>query len=99
LPWKSIVSAAYVGRRGLHLQREADINQPTTAVVAANPGVNIDALRPYKGYNYSIRQTDNVASSLYKLIAVDLEPPFCGWTDDWGFLHSVEDYGQWLEPA
>jgi predicted heme/steroid binding protein len=64
LPWKSLVSAAYVGRRGLHLQREADINQPTTAVVAANPGVNIDALRPYKGYN-SIRQTDNVATSLY----------------------------------
>src|SRR5258706_2409341 len=64
LPWKSLVSAAYVGRRGLHLQREADINQPTTAVVAANPGVNIDALRPYKGYN-SIRETDNVGSSRY----------------------------------
>jgi hypothetical protein len=64
LPWKSIVTAAYVGRRGLHLQREANINQPTTAVVAANPGVNIDALRPYKGYN-SIRQTDNIATSLY----------------------------------
>ncbi|MBV8731410.1 MAG: TonB-dependent receptor, partial [Acidobacteriia bacterium] len=64
LPWSSIVTVAYVGRRGLHLQREADINQPTTATVAANPGVNLDALRPYKGYN-SIRETDNVASSRY----------------------------------
>jgi hypothetical protein len=64
LPWNSVVSAAYVARRGLHLQREADINQPTLAVIAANPGVNIDALRPYKGYN-SIRETDNVASSIY----------------------------------
>jgi predicted heme/steroid binding protein len=65
LPWNSVLTAAYVGRRGLHLQREADINQPTIATVQANPGVNLDALRPYKGYN-SIRQSDNVASSMYK---------------------------------
>jgi predicted heme/steroid binding protein len=64
LPWQSVVSLAYVRRRGLHLQRESDINQPTPDVVAANPGVNLDALRPYKGYN-SIRETDNVASSRY----------------------------------
>ncbi len=64
LPWKSTVTAAYVGRRGLHLQREADINQPTLATRAANPGVNINAIRPYQGYG-SIRETDNVASSRY----------------------------------
>jgi predicted heme/steroid binding protein len=67
--WKSQVSVAYVGRRGLHLQREADINQPTVDVVAANPGVNINALRPYKGFG-SIRQTDNVASSRYNALQV-----------------------------
>ena len=64
MPWNSFFSAGYVGRRGLHLQREADINQPTTDVVAANPGVNLNALRPYKGFS-SIRETDNVASSWY----------------------------------
>ena len=64
LPWKSTVTGAYVGRRGLHLQRESDINQPTLATVAANPGVNLDSLRPYKGYG-TIRETDNVASSTY----------------------------------
>lgn len=64
LPWKSTVTAAYVGRRGLHLQRESDINQPTLAVAAANPGVNLNAIRPYKGFS-SIRETDNVASSRY----------------------------------
>jgi len=47
LPRKSVLSLAYVGRRGLHLQRESNINQPTPDVVAANPGVNLDALRPY----------------------------------------------------
>ena len=69
LPWKSLLSVGYVARRGLHLQREADINQPTTATVAANPGVNLNALRPYKGFG-SIRQTDNVANSLYNSLQI-----------------------------
>ena len=64
LPWKSTVTAAYVGRRGLHLQREADINQPTLATVAANPGINLNAIRPYRGFG-SIRQSNDVASSKY----------------------------------
>ena len=68
--WKSVLSVGYVGRRGLHLQREADINQPTTATVAAHPEVkNVNALRPYLGFG-SIRQTDNVASSRYKSLQV-----------------------------
>ena len=69
LPWKSLLSVGYVARRGVHLQREADINQPTTAVVAANPGVNLNALRPYKGFG-SIRETDNVANSMYNSLQI-----------------------------
>ena len=75
--WKSQLSVAYVGRRGLHLQREADINQPTTAVVVANPGVNINALRPYKGFG-SIRETDNVANSIYHSLQVSWNRRFSG---------------------
>jgi hypothetical protein len=67
--FKSVLSVAYVGRRGLHQQREADINQPTIATILANPGVNLDALRPYKGYN-SIRETDNVANSRYNSLQI-----------------------------
>jgi hypothetical protein len=67
--WKSILSVGYVGRRGLHLQRESDINQPTLATVLANPGVNINALRPYAGFG-SIRQTDNIADSRYNSLQV-----------------------------
>jgi len=33
--WKSLLSVGYVARRGLHLQRESDINQPTLATRAA----------------------------------------------------------------
>src|SRR5262245_17170984 len=42
---KTLLSVAYVGRRGLHLQREANINQPTTAAVSADPTANINFLR------------------------------------------------------
>ena len=45
-----IVDAAYVGRRGLYLQRERNINQLPAGTIQANPGVNTAALRPYKGY-------------------------------------------------
>ena len=66
----SVLSVGYVGRRGLHQQREADINQPTIATVQAAPaGTNLDALRPYKGYG-SVRETDNVASSTYHSLQV-----------------------------
>lgn len=77
LPWKSVATIGYVGRRGLHLQREADINQPTTDVVAANPGVNINALRPYLGFG-SIRQTDNVANSRYNSLQLTWNRRFSG---------------------
>jgi hypothetical protein len=75
--FKSVLSVAYVGRRGLHQQREANINQPTIATVLANPGVNLDALRPYKGYN-SIRVSDNVASSRYNSLQVAWNRRFTG---------------------
>jgi hypothetical protein len=74
-PLNTLLSVAYVGRRGLHLQRESDINQPTLATVLANPGVNLDALRPYKGYN-SIRESDNVASSIYNSLQVSWNKRF-----------------------
>ena len=78
LPAHSILSVGYVGRRGLHLQRESNINQPTPAVVAAAPaGTNLDDLRPYKGYN-SIRETDNVASSLYQGLQLQYTKRFSG---------------------
>src|SRR6266404_2874513 len=75
--WKSLVSVGYVARRGLHLQREADINQPTTAAVAANPGVNINFVRPYKGFS-SIRQTDNVANSIYNSLQISWNRRYSG---------------------
>ena len=67
--WKSLLSVGYVARRGLHMQREADINQPTLASRAGNPTANINAIRPYQGFG-SIRRTDNVANSMYNSLQV-----------------------------
>jgi hypothetical protein len=64
LPWNFIVDAAYVGRRGLYLQRERDINQLLPGTIQANPGVNPAALRPYKGYGV-IRLSENAGYSKY----------------------------------
>ena len=75
LPWHSLLSVAYVGSHGLHLQRQADINQPTLATVAANPGVNLNAIRPFKGFG-SIRQSNGVATSQYKSLQIGWSRPF-----------------------
>jgi len=84
LPWNLIANLAYVGRRGLHLQREANINQPTTTTIAQNPGVkNIDALRPFKGFG-SIRETNNVADSKYNSLQANLTRRFAN-----GFMFGV----------
>lgn len=69
MPGRSLLSVGYVARRGVHLQREADINQPTLAAVAANPTANINAVRPYKGFG-SIRETNDVANSIYNSLQV-----------------------------
>ncbi len=42
-------SFAYVGNRGLHLQRKRNINQLAPGTIQANPGINANALRPYRG--------------------------------------------------
>jgi len=83
--WKSLLSVGYVARRGVHLQRESDINQPTTAVVAAHPCLlpgaanpcKVDAFRPYQGYG-SIRETDDVANSMYNSLQVAWNRRFSG---------------------
>jgi hypothetical protein len=60
------VELSYVGRRGLHAQRERNINQLQlgTVLLTQNQGVNENFLRPYKGFGV-IRVTNNEASSRY----------------------------------
>jgi len=69
------VEVAYVGRRGLHLQQERNINQLQPGTVQANPGVSENALRPYLGYG-AIRVTNNDASSTYNGFQIDVNRRF-----------------------
>lgn len=69
------LEVAYVGRRAIHQQRERNINALPIGTVQANPGVNPDYLRPYKGYS-SIRVTNNDANLLYNGMQLSLNKRF-----------------------
>ncbi len=71
-PFGLVVDVSYVGRRGQHLQRERNINQLTAGTIQANPGVNIAALRPYKGYG-AIRLSENTGRSTYHSLQVSAD--------------------------
>ena len=72
IPLGFTVDITYIGRRGLYLQRERNINQLAAGTLQANPGVNIAALRPYKGYNV-IRVSENSGSSKYNSLQVSAD--------------------------
>jgi hypothetical protein len=72
LPWGFTLDAAYVGRRGLYLQRERNINQLVAGTVQANPNVNVAALRPFKGYGV-IRLSENAGYSKYNALQLGLD--------------------------
>lgn len=75
LPWKSIVSVAYVGGRGLYNWRAIDINQPTVGALSQNPGKNPNYLRPYRGYA-AIQQEQSNGSSRYNSFQLAWSRPF-----------------------
>jgi hypothetical protein len=69
IPLNIILDVTYVGRRGLYLQRERNINQLEAGTLQRNPGVNIAALRPYKGYG-AIRLSENAGKSIYHSLQI-----------------------------
>ncbi len=74
VPFGFIVDVSYVGRRGLYLQRERNINQLPLGTLhnPANQGVNIAALRPYAGYGV-IRLSENAGRSIYNSLQVSAD--------------------------
>ncbi len=47
----TVLEISYVGSSGRHLLGEVDFNQPTLNARAANPAVDVNAVRPYLGYS------------------------------------------------
>jgi hypothetical protein len=67
LPYGIFAEAAWVANLGRHLIRQPDINQPTFEQLGANippgPNVNVNALRPYKGYTaIRMRMSDSTSN-------------------------------------
>jgi Carboxypeptidase regulatory-like domain/TonB-dependent Receptor Plug Domain len=69
LPFSSVLSVAYVGARGLRNFRVFDINQPAVGALQANPGKNVNYLRPYQGFA-AIQQEQSNGSSAYRALQV-----------------------------
>ncbi len=69
LPLNSLLSVGYVAHRGLHGWQVYDINQPTAGTLQANPGVNVNYLRPYQGYA-AIQEEESTVNSMYNSLQV-----------------------------
>ncbi|GGG75061.1 hypothetical protein GCM10011585_17280 [Edaphobacter dinghuensis] len=75
LPGSTVLSVSYVGNTARHLDQTPNINQaqPNAAVAAGT--VNVNTVRPYKGYaaiNYDVRS----ASANYNSVQVDARRHF-----------------------
>lgn len=72
IPKFATFTLSYVGRRGIHLQQLANINELRPGTIQANPTVTApDALRPYQGFASIIEASDR-GSSNYNAMQVNL---------------------------
>jgi hypothetical protein len=69
LPLNSVLSVGYVAHRGLHAWQVYDINQPAAGALQANPGVNVNYLRPYQGFA-AIQEEESAVNSMYKSLQI-----------------------------
>jgi len=67
--WSSTLSVGYVAHRGIHGWDVYDINQVPAGTLQANPGVNVNVLRPYKGFA-AIQEEESVVNSMYNGLQV-----------------------------
>src|SRR5262249_56694473 len=72
IPFGFVLDITYVGRFGRYLPRERNINQLLPGALQANPGVNIAALRPYRGLG-AIRLAENAARSRYNSLQISAD--------------------------
>ncbi len=70
LPLNSTLSVAYVAHRGYHGWDVYDINQVPAGTLQANPGANINTLRPYKGFA-AIQEEEPVVNSMYNGLQIN----------------------------
>jgi outer membrane receptor protein involved in Fe transport len=72
LPWQNSVQLSYVGRSATNLERARNINQLQPGTLQANPGVNANALRPYKGFG-TITLYETTGRSRYNAMQLQVQ--------------------------
>lgn len=77
LPARFLLELGYIGKLSRHLVSEVNLNQLLPGTVQRNPGINVDALRPYPGYS-SIRHAGQRGSSSYSAMTATVERRFTG---------------------
>jgi len=75
LPSQFLLELGYIGKLSRHLVSEVNLNQLLPGTVQRNPGVNVDALRPYAGYS-SIRHAGQRGNSTYNAMTATVERRF-----------------------
>lgn len=71
----TMLEVGYVGTKGTHLLGDVDINQPTVAARIANPGVDVNAIRPFLGYGAITSRIPDFTSN-YNSLQVSLNRRF-----------------------
>ncbi|MBI2688107.1 MAG: TonB-dependent receptor [Acidobacteria bacterium] len=84
---KTVLEVSYVGRKGLHAQRERNINQLLPGTRQANPGINENALRPFQGFG-PIRITNNESTSFYQGLQIGVNRRFANGFS-YGFAYTA----------
>jgi len=69
LPAALSVEVSYVGRRGYNNQRKRNINQLLPGTIQANPGINPNALRPFRGMGI-IGRAENSGRTEYDALQI-----------------------------
>jgi len=72
LPWEIHTAISYVGRSASHLERARNVNQLQPGTIQANPGVNANSLRPYKGFS-TITLYETTGKSRYNSLQTQVE--------------------------
>ena len=85
----TVLEVGYVGTKGTHLLGDIDLDQPMVADrLAATPGTDVNAIRPYLGYG-AINDRATVYTSNYNSLQVSLNRRFSrGLTLELGYTWS-----------
>ncbi len=92
LPGTIRAQVSYVGRAASNLERARNINQLQPGTIQANPTINVNALRPYKGFG-PITLYETTGRSRYDAMQIQVErrASRAGFTAAYTFSRTKDD--------